>query len=62
MSYVGETSKQVKFRVEKHRKNITQHHQTSLVYQRIAQEHHRHELEQCFHFEQAIKYIFTIIF
>ena len=40
MCYIGETSKQVKFRVEEHRKNITQHHQPSLIYQHIAQEHH----------------------
>ena len=37
---IGETSKQVKVRVEEHRKNITQHHQPSLIYQHIAQEHH----------------------
>ena len=40
MCYIGETSKQVKVRVEEHRKNITQHHQPSLIYQHIAQEHH----------------------
>ena len=42
MCYIGETSKQVKFKVEEYRKTITQHHQPSLIYQHIhiAQEHH----------------------
>ena len=40
MFYIWGTSKQVKLRAEEHRKNITQHHQLSLIYQHIAQVHH----------------------
>ena len=38
-SFHWKNSKQAKFRVKEHRKNITQHHQPSLIYQHIVQEH-----------------------
>ena len=54
MCYIGETSQQVKFRVEEQGNNITQHHQPSLIYQTTNILLHgtpRHKLEQCSHFE-----------
>ena len=40
MCYIGNTSKQVNFRVEEHRKYITEHHTPSLINQHIAYELH----------------------
>ena len=53
--------KQIKFKVGEHRKNITQHHQPSLIYQPYAPEHHAMNWNKSFHFEQTPKFIFTQI-